>query len=70
LKAEEKQRLLIDHFEFHYEQMKREINLNYSKGTVKNWKVTLGHLKTFIQTEYRTSDICFYRIKQTISYRF
>src|SRR5690348_1960175 len=28
LKTEEKQRLLIDHFEFHYEQMKREIDLN------------------------------------------
>jgi hypothetical protein len=46
LKTEEKQRLLIDHFEFHYEQMKREIDFNYSKGTVKDWKVTLGHLKS------------------------
>src|SRR5207248_738803 len=35
-KTEEKQRLLADHFEFHYEQMRREIDLNYSKGTVKN----------------------------------
>src|SRR6266542_2685099 len=59
LKTEEKQRLLVHHFQFHYEQMKREIGLNYSKGTVKNWKVTLGHLQTFIQTEYGTTDITF-----------
>ncbi len=59
LKTEEKQRHLVDHFEFHYEQMQREINLNYTKGTVKNWKVTLGHIKTFIQREYQTTDITF-----------
>jgi site-specific recombinase XerD len=58
-KTEEKQRHLIDHFKFHYEQMKREINLNYSKGTVKNWKVTLGHLKTFLQNQYQATDITF-----------
>jgi len=59
LKTEEKQRLLIEHFEFHCEQMKRETDLNYSKGTVKNWKVTLGHLKSFVQSEYKTKDIPF-----------
>jgi site-specific recombinase XerD len=59
LNTEEKQRLLVDHFEFHYEQMKREIDLNYSKGTVKNWKVTLGHLRTFVQREYGATDITF-----------
>ena len=39
--------------------MKREIGINYSKGTVKNWNVTLGHLKTFLQSQYQATDITF-----------
>jgi site-specific recombinase XerD len=59
LKVDEKRRLLVDHFEFHCEQMKREIDINYSKGTVKNWNVTLGHLKTFVQNQYQATNITF-----------
>ena len=59
LKADEKRRLLVDHFEFHCQQMKRETDINYSKGTVKNWNVTLGHLKTFLQNQYQATDITF-----------
>jgi integrase len=70
LKTEEKQRLLIEHFEFHYEQMKREINLNYSKGTVKNWRVSLGHLKNFVQDKYQTTDITFKELNKNFLINF
>jgi hypothetical protein len=59
---ERKQRTLGEWVE---EMELREAN-GYSKGTIKNWKVTQGHLKQFLKGHYHLTDIAF----KQLDYKF
>jgi len=56
---DEKQRMLVEHFEFMLDEMKLKEGIDYSHGTIKNWQVTLRHLKEFIKKSYNISDTRF-----------
>lgn len=52
-----KRYMLIENFEIMLTDIKRQEGLNYAQGTLKNWTVTLGHLKEFLRKQYFKSDI-------------
>jgi hypothetical protein len=53
------QHYLVAEMEKYVSTIEKRIGHDYSAGTVKNWKVTLGHLKDFLQETRSTSDIAF-----------
>lgn len=53
----ENQHFLIQQVEKHVTEMESRIGRGYAVGTVKNWKVTLGHLKEFIRAIYHADDL-------------
>ncbi|MEP6728251.1 MAG: site-specific integrase [Bacteroidota bacterium] len=59
LGLEYKQRTLLKEFKITVAEMEIRISCGYAKGTVKNWKVTQGHLEEFLYGHYRVSDITF-----------
>jgi hypothetical protein len=59
LNLDAKQRMLICHFEFFFNEMKSKEGIDYVYGTIKNWNVTLGHLKEFVKTCCCLNDITF-----------
>jgi hypothetical protein len=42
--------------------MEARETVGYAKGTVKNWKVTKGHLKKFLNDHCRIRDIAFHQL--------
>jgi hypothetical protein len=54
-----KQRTLVLSFSEYVVEIEAQVNIDFSPGTIKNWKVTLGHLKEFAVKKYRRSDIAF-----------
>lgn len=59
LNFDNKQRRLIQHFEYVFNEMKKKEGIDYAHGTLKNWNVTLGHLKEFIKLRYKLGDVPF-----------
>jgi hypothetical protein len=54
-----KQRTLVLYFSEYIAEIESRVNLDFSIGTIKNWKVTLGYLKEFLLRKYRRSHIEF-----------
>ncbi|MEO6548826.1 MAG: phage integrase SAM-like domain and Arm DNA-binding domain-containing protein [Ferruginibacter sp.] len=48
---------LVQCFENFIKEITLKIGSDYEIGTLKNYKVTLGHLKEFISKQYHTKDI-------------
>ena len=59
LGLDHKKRLLLDQFEMTVRDMELRIDTGFARGTVKNWTVTKGHLKEFLNKYYFVSDIAF-----------
>jgi len=57
---------LVQCFENFVKEIKLKIGTEYENGTLKNYNVTLGHLKEFITKKYYTRDIL---LKQ-LNYKF
>ena len=58
-----RQNMLIEFFQEVLDQMENRLNHGYAIGTIKNWKVTLRHLKEFLEKYYRLNDIAFKELK-------
>jgi hypothetical protein len=56
---EHKKRTLVQSFDLFVGEIELKIGNDYAPGTVKNWKVTQGHLKEFLQNSYGITDIPF-----------
>jgi hypothetical protein len=54
-----KQRTLVLSFSEYVGEIETRINIDFSIGTIKNWKVTLRHLKEFLLKKYHRSDLTF-----------
>jgi hypothetical protein len=53
----DKQYYLIQQIQRNVTEMESRIGRGYAKGTVKNWKVTLGHLKEFVRVVCLVNDL-------------
>ena len=53
------QRTLVLSFFGYLVEIEARVDINFSPDTIKNWKVTLGHLKEFLLKKYRRLDITF-----------
>jgi integrase len=62
LGLDHKKRLLLEQFQLAVRDMEFRENAGFSSGTVKNWKVTEGHLKEFLNAHYRIRDITFHQL--------
>lgn len=58
-----KKRTLLALFDERLEDMRRLENHAYSKGTIKNWEVTRGHLEQFMKEQYSLSDLPFKQLE-------
>lgn len=54
-----RQKLFIDTFSKKIDEMKLREGNGFTKGTIKNWNVTLRHLKEFVAEKYKSTDITF-----------
>jgi site-specific recombinase XerD len=52
----EKRHTLLEVFNYHNDQFFQRIGTDYSIGTFKHYKVTLGKVKAFLQYQYKKSD--------------
>ena len=57
--GDNRQKQFIDAFEKEIAEMKLREGNGFTKGTIKNWKVTLRHLKEFAGKQYGNTDITF-----------
>jgi site-specific recombinase XerD len=57
LGVEEKKHTLINTLELHNKNMESLIGVKYSKGTFKNYKVTLKYMKEFIPLAFKEVDL-------------
>lgn len=55
--ASEKQRMLIEIFQKHNEEVEALIDKGFAAGTVERYKTSLSHTQEFIKWKYRISDI-------------
>ena len=53
------QHLIVAEFQKFVKEIEKMIGNGYSVGTVKNWKVTLGHLKEFLRATRNVEDMPF-----------
>jgi site-specific recombinase XerD len=60
-----KGRKLLATLKLHVQDMVAKIGRGYAPGTVKNWKVTEGHLETFLKEHYHRSDISFKELEES-----
>ncbi|MFT3934068.1 MAG: site-specific integrase [Chitinophagaceae bacterium] len=58
-----KQHLLLQEFKIKLKKLEESIGCGYAIGTVKNWRVTAGHLEEFIKKQYKVHDIAFKKLK-------
>jgi len=65
----ENPRTLIGTIKSHNSSMKKQIGVKYSKGTLKNYKTLLGHVKRFLAKEYN-SDLALNGVEPSFVYRF
>jgi integrase len=61
---------LIEVFEYHNNQLKQKIGINYAKGTYKNYSSTLSRLKSFLLFQYRKTDIFLMDLKYSFVTNF
>jgi len=61
---------LIEVFNYHNDQLKQKIGVNYAKGTHKRYKSTLSRLKSFLLYQYRKSDILLSDLKYSFVTNF
>ena len=54
-----RQKNFIDTFSKEVDEMQLREGNGFTKGTLKNWNVTLRHLKEFVLEKYRSTDITF-----------
>jgi site-specific recombinase XerD len=66
----EDQRYLVREFQQFVDEIEKTVGRNYSPGTIKNWKVTLGHLKEFLKNAYASADISFANLDMAFLYKF
>ncbi len=52
-----KPHFLVEVFEYHNDQLKQKVGIDYAKGTHKIFKGTLSRLKSFLLYQYKKSDI-------------
>ena len=53
----EKSKMVLEIFQQHNDQMKSLVDKDYSPTTLKRYKTSLGHTKSFIEWKYGVSDI-------------
>ncbi|MFL5740351.1 MAG: site-specific integrase [Flavisolibacter sp.] len=63
-----KRRTLLQTLKCHVDDM--ESRGTYSRGTVKNWKVTRGHLQIFLEQQYHRKDISFKELDENFLHDF
>ena len=51
-------------------EMEARVNIDFSIGTIKNWRVTLGHLKEFLVKKYGRLDIAFKELDENFLLEF
>jgi integrase len=56
---EQRKQKLIETFEQEVARMELREGNGFTNGTIKNWKVTLRHLKEFLEDHYAVADISF-----------
>jgi integrase len=54
-----KSRTLLHTFDLHVAEMETRKEIDIAPGTVRNWQVTQGHLKEYLQNRYNRTDIPF-----------
>ncbi|MEO5681818.1 MAG: site-specific integrase [Chitinophagaceae bacterium] len=59
LGTDHKQHMLVDLFQLTVRDMEKRVNCGFAPGTVKNWRVTEGHLQEFLRVQYKLVDIAF-----------
>jgi site-specific recombinase XerD len=63
LGSDHKKRLLLQQFKLAVYDMEVRQAAGYAKGTVKNWKVTQGHLQEFLNDHLHVKDIAFHQLE-------
>jgi site-specific recombinase XerD len=61
---------IINVFKQHNENMKSLINIEFSKGSYKNYITTIKHLKNYIKKLYNANDISLTQINYNFIYNF
>lgn len=70
LNLEGNQHMLVNEFENFFHDIEKKIGNGYSPGTVRNWKVTHGHLKEFIKATYHSADLPFKDLEVSFLHKF
>ncbi|GEO08703.1 site-specific integrase [Segetibacter aerophilus] len=65
-----KQRTLVLSFSEYLAEMEARVTIDFSIGTIKNWRVTLGHLKEFLVKKYSRPDIAFKELDENFLREF
>ncbi|MGE0019575.1 MAG: site-specific integrase [Draconibacterium sp.] len=59
----EKQKTLIQIFEYHNQQIKELSGTSYADATIKRYTTTIQHVKSFLKYQYQVDDIALQNIK-------
>lgn len=59
----EKQKTLIQVFEYHNHQIKELSGTSYADATIKRYTTTIEHVKSFLKCQYQVEDIALQNIK-------
>jgi site-specific recombinase XerD len=54
---EERQKSVLEAFEYHNLRMKEQIGFGFAKGTFIRYSTTMAHLKGFLKWKYQTKDL-------------
>ena len=61
---------IMNVFKQHNKNMKSLIDIEYSKGSFKNYITTIKHLKNYIKTKFNTDDISLNKLNYDFVYNF
>ena len=61
---------IVNVFQQHNENMKLLIDVEFSKGSYKNYETTIKHLRNYIKTKYNINDISLNKINYDFIYNF
>ena len=61
---------IVNVFQQHNENMKSLIDIEFSKGSYKNYETTIKHLRNYIKTKYNINDISLNKINYDFIYNF
>jgi site-specific recombinase XerD len=63
----EKQKSLVEVFEYHNKLFAQTVNIDHAEGTLKRYEATLMHVKEFLHSEYKKEDIWLKELNYTFA---